>query len=434
MTTGPRIYNLFPLLAGTVQQWGEHVPRIAHMKFNWIYLNPFHYPGFSGSLYAIKDYYRPHNLLVNGEQNICKLIESFCQLAAEYDLSVIMDLVINHTSKDSLLVTQNPQWFRREADGSLYSPRAIDPADSRKITVWGDLAELDYQTFSTRESLISYFRNMISYFIDCGIRGFRCDAAYQIPADVWKQLIGFARSKNKDVIFLAETLGCRIEETQLLRSAGFDYIFNSAKWWDLKSAWLLDQYESFRHIAPSIAFPESHDTNRLVVDLLEQGITHKTLIERAYRLHYLRTAMFSTGVMIPMGYEFGFSRKLHVITTRQKDWEFPRFDLSSWITAVNQLKSVTRVLNIEGPQYLVHTRNPAVIGLVRRLNNNESSWIMTYINSDLLQSHEIEIQREGIDTDMNAYREVTPERTSITLHTGDTLTLTPGEARVFVNL
>ncbi len=55
---GLRIYNLFPTLAGTIRQWAEHLPRIAAMGFNAVYVNPFHYPGFSGSLYAVKDYYR----------------------------------------------------------------------------------------------------------------------------------------------------------------------------------------------------------------------------------------------------------------------------------------------------------------------------------------------------------------------------------------
>ena len=58
MSEGLRIYNLFPTLAGTTRLWTAHLPRIAAMKFNAVYLNPFHYPGFSGSLYAVKDYYR----------------------------------------------------------------------------------------------------------------------------------------------------------------------------------------------------------------------------------------------------------------------------------------------------------------------------------------------------------------------------------------
>src|SRR3981081_1356853 len=58
MREGLRIYNLFPTLAGPIAGWTAQLPRIAAMAFNAVYVNPFHYPGFSGSLYAVKDYYR----------------------------------------------------------------------------------------------------------------------------------------------------------------------------------------------------------------------------------------------------------------------------------------------------------------------------------------------------------------------------------------
>ena len=55
---GPRIYNLFPLLAGPVSAWSAELPRIAALGFDWVYLNPFHETGGSHSLYAIKDFTR----------------------------------------------------------------------------------------------------------------------------------------------------------------------------------------------------------------------------------------------------------------------------------------------------------------------------------------------------------------------------------------
>ena len=64
---GPRIYNLFPLLAGSIPHWRNHLPRIAALGFDWVYVNPFHYPGFSGSLYAVKDYYRLNPIFRNGK-------------------------------------------------------------------------------------------------------------------------------------------------------------------------------------------------------------------------------------------------------------------------------------------------------------------------------------------------------------------------------
>ena len=52
---GPRIYNLFPLLVGTVSAWRAELPRIAGLGFDWVNLNPFHETGGSKSLYAVKD-------------------------------------------------------------------------------------------------------------------------------------------------------------------------------------------------------------------------------------------------------------------------------------------------------------------------------------------------------------------------------------------
>src|SRR5271167_1864377 len=102
---GLRIYNLFPTLAGTIRQWHEHLPRIAAMGFNAVYLNPFHYPGFSGSLYAVKDYYRLNPRFRGNEPaDDDALLEGFTRAARTNGLRVIMDLVVNHTSRDSELV------------------------------------------------------------------------------------------------------------------------------------------------------------------------------------------------------------------------------------------------------------------------------------------------------------------------------------------
>ena len=151
--SGPRIYNLFPLLAGPVPAWADHLGRIAGMSFDWIYVNPFHYPGFSGSLYAVKDYHRLHPLLQDGGEPD-QLLAGFAKAAGKRGVQVMMDLVINHTAKDALLVEQHPEWYKRDVDGELRSPRAVDPVDPRKFTVWGDLAELDYDNPSHRPAQI----------------------------------------------------------------------------------------------------------------------------------------------------------------------------------------------------------------------------------------------------------------------------------------
>src|SRR5437867_263504 len=108
----PIIYNLFPLLAGSLSHWEPHLLRAAEQAFNWIYLNPLSYAGFSGSLYAVKEHERPNPLLLDddGDDSLARLRPTLGRMR-ELGLRPIVDLVINHTAKDSPLVLQHPGWY-----------------------------------------------------------------------------------------------------------------------------------------------------------------------------------------------------------------------------------------------------------------------------------------------------------------------------------
>jgi starch synthase (maltosyl-transferring) len=429
LAEGARIYNLFPLLAGSITEWERHLDRIKGMGFNWIFLNPISMPGFSGSLYAVKDYYTL-NPLVQGDAtgSADKLVQTFVAAAADRGISVMMDLVVNHTGKDALLTTEHPDWFEREHDGSLRSPFCVDPADTRKRTGWADLAEIDYRDRPQRAEIVKYFAELIRHFVRLGVRGFRCDAAYKVPKPVWRELIAAGRRENAKVIFIAENLGGLMEQVEELRSAGFDYLFNSAKWWDFRAPWLLEQYEKFRTIAPSIAFPESHDTDRLAADLGRESVSEPGALELRYRHAYLFSAVFSTGVMIPIGFEYGFKRRLHVVNTRVGDWETPIFDLTRFIAEVNKMKADVPVLNEEGPQRVVFFPDARLVGLVRRAMRGPG-WCLSVINTD--QRGAVTGRLDGLDGDLQGGREVTPGWQGVPLHHGMEITLDPGDIRVF---
>ena len=364
---GPRIYNLFPTLAGSIAAWKRHLPRIAEMGFDWVFVNPFHYPGFSGSLYAVKDYYRL-NPLVRGSSRRSddELLSDFVAAAEHRGLGVMMDLVINHTSKDCTLIEEHPAWYRRAANGEPVSPSAADPEGRGEATVWGDLAELDYAPRLERAPMIEYWQALVRHYAGLGFRGFRCDAAYKVPADVWRAIAAEAKAVNPRVTFAAETLGCRPDEVLALADCGFDYLFNSVKWWDFLSPWLFEQDALYARVAPSIGFPESHDTDRLIADLRRDGIDEAGDIEAIYRQRYLFAAVFSSGIMMPVGYEYGFDRKLDVVATRPDDWQEPRFDLSAFIADVNGMKAGTPALNGDARQTPIRFQDGADgVGVLR---------------------------------------------------------------------
>ena len=361
MQTAPRIYNLFPLLVGEVEAWQGHLPRIAAMGFDWVYLNPFHSPGFSGSLYAVKDYYEINPLFRGGSPApAAEILRGFTRAAADHGLKCMMDLVINHTAKDSVLVADHPQWFARDDRGDLVSPSAIDADQPGGMVRWGDLALLRFTDARLHAPIAAFFAEVALHHLRLGFAGFRCDAAYQVPPAVWRSLITPVKQQHPDAVFAAETLGGTPEQTVSLAGTGFDFLFSSAKWWDLQADWFFRQYDQCRRLAPSIAFPESHDTERLAA---AAGLA--TEAEARARRKVLLALFAAAGWMMPIGFEFGFRRRLDVVTSRPADWEEPWFDLSGWIAGLNGLKAAIPALVEEGRMERLSAPDDSVVMLVR---------------------------------------------------------------------
>jgi starch synthase (maltosyl-transferring) len=359
---GPRIYNLFPLLAGKISAWRAELPRIAAMNFDWVYVNPFHETGGSRSLYAIRDPFRlDPRFRDDAAGSDDDQIRAFAEDAASHGLKVMADLVINHTANDARLVQERPDVYDRDETGGIRSPFAVDPDDPSIVTVWGDLAELSYREPSAKDFLLQYWDGYVARLQALGIRGFRCDAAYKVPAEVWRHLIGRAKGRDRGCLFAAETLGCTFDETKATAGAGFDYLFNSFAWWDLKASWALETYEALRTVAPSIAFPENHDMARLAAGFGDDAAQVAAHLKARYAL----AAFFSSGVLMPIGYEWGYRRALHVVETTPEQHEETGIDISEFVGAVNALRAELPAANAEGAQWRLSAPDAPYLALLR---------------------------------------------------------------------
>ncbi len=381
---GPRIYNLFPLLAGPFPGWRPHLERAAAMGFTWIFINPFHLSGFSGSLYSVKDHYAIDPRLVAPGIPPAEQLGGMLQDARRLGLRVMMDLVVNHTAFDSPLVQEHPDWYRRDGDGEVVHPGAMD---GEERVVWRDLAEVDNAGSPDREALWTYWRKLALHYAGIGFQGIRCDAAYQVPHDLWQDLIGAVKRDGPEVLFVAETLGCTPEQTVATARAGFDFIFNSSKWWNFRDAWCLDQYAATRKVVPSISFPESHDTPRLAEEV---GGDRAAALQR-----YVFAAAFSTGVMIPMGVEYGFRKPVHVVETTPQDWEPASWDLTKSIAAVNRTKAALRALNEEGPIEVMRLEGPQLFGFWKETQDGREG-VLVLLNLDRKESARCPVPRERL--------------------------------------
>ena len=112
--------------------------------------------GTLGSPYAVRDYYG-----INPEFGTLQDFKRLLAAAKREGMRLIIDLVANHTSWDSKLITDHPDWFRKDDRGNIVSPNPD----------WTDVAALDYTKPALRRSMIEMMRWWVK---DVGIDGFRC--------------------------------------------------------------------------------------------------------------------------------------------------------------------------------------------------------------------------------------------------------------------
>jgi starch synthase (maltosyl-transferring) len=382
------IYNIFPLLAGKMDQWIIWAKKAKEMGFTWIYINPIQTPGFSGSIYSIKDYYAVNPLFINdevygAEKTGYEEMEQVLREISFLGLRVVTDLVINHTAIDCPLALEHPSWYKKDEDGNLEHPSAIDPADSRNVTVWGDLYEIDNEKSEDKEALWKYWEALVETQVLMGVRGFRCDAAYKVPSELWKRLILKAEKiAGEKIPFLAETLGCRLEEIESLKGAGFSFLYNSSKYWNFDSPWVVEQHKMFKAIAPSIAFAESHDTPRLFSET--NGAVNVMKQRYAFGL------AFSKGFQVTMGFEYGWKTPCDVVKSRVGDQEESSIDLTKFIKNINELSTTLGIFNEEGVIKPLTEYDREVL-IIEKSSQEENKSLYVLINKNWNNSNNIEL-------------------------------------------
>jgi len=262
------------------------------------------------------------------------------------------------------------------------------------------------------------------HLLSLGFEGFRCDAAYQVPNHFWQRLIRDIQARHPGTRFVAETLGCTLDQTRETARAGFDYVFNSSKWWDFHGCWLIEQYNLVRETAPSISFPESHDTPRLAEEL------HGNI--NALKQRYLFSALFSAGVMMPMGFEYGLRKSLHVIHTTPADWQLNGLDLSPFVAKVNAIKRRYAVFREESPTNILPGNNPNVL-LLWKASTKERDEALLILNKDPWNHQDFSTEHFRNYVQAGApLKDVSPEYPLEYLHEPFHYSLRPGQGIVLV--
>ena len=188
------IYEVFPrnhTEEGTLRALAEDLERIKSLGVDFVWLMPI-YPigeegrkGSLGSPYAIRDY-----RAINPELGTLEDFKEFVEKAHKLGLKVMIDIVYNHTSRDSKLLEEHPEWFY-----------TVDGKPSRKVPDWSDVYDLDYSNKELWKYQIETLKFWARY-----VDGFRCDVAPLVPLEFWETAKKEVAEVNPNLIWLAETV------------------------------------------------------------------------------------------------------------------------------------------------------------------------------------------------------------------------------------
>lgn len=246
-------YELFPRSwssgegHGTLMDLEKHIPEIAAMGFDVLYLTPIHpigvtsrkgrnnavkaEPDSPGSPWAIGSaeggHYSIHPEL-GGEDDLKSIIST----AETYGMELALDMAFQ-CSPDHPYVKEHPEWFRWRPDGTIQY--AENPPKK-----YEDIVPFDFECLDWR-MLWEELKKVVLFWIDKGIRIFRVDNPHTKPFAFWEWLISSVREEYPDVIFLSEAF-TRPKVMKRLAKSGFSQSYTYFTWRNTKRE-LMDYLE-----------------------------------------------------------------------------------------------------------------------------------------------------------------------------------------------
>ncbi len=415
-----RIYNLFPNALGSMTDWKERLKKIKYMNFDHIYINPFFQTGYSRNLYAPKNFYEISEKICddNSPESAENQLRDFVNEAHRLGIGVIFEMICSHTSIDSDLVLEHPEWYQSE-NGQFKNYTISTSTDWAECV---DVLRIDNNTenMSTREEIWSYWEKLLLHYMDFDFDGVKIHCAFNLPEGLIDRLIKTGKQKRENFIFIGDNLGANLGEILDLGRVGFDYLFTSFKWWNFKDVWFLEQHYKLKNNVGLISFPENYDTER-IADKYDKN-------PNASMVLYSLAAYINKGVLVPVGYENGSSARLDDTRIYDFDIDEDTMHLEEYIREINRIKETYQIFNEETELFFLNCPNQNVL-LLKKSTENESALIVANLNFN----GEEKVSLENLDKllEGSSIKDISPFSLERTIPIAYEELLKPGDVKIF---
>ncbi|TLX62754.1 alpha-1,4-glucan--maltose-1-phosphate maltosyltransferase [Stutzerimonas nosocomialis] len=237
----PRSETDSPERHGTLRDVIKRLPAIRDMGFDVLYFPPIHPigrkhrkgpnnsleagPNDPGSPYAIGSEAGGHEA-VHPELGTVDDFRALVSAAADHGLEIALDFAIQ-CSQDHPWLEQHPGWFSWRPDGTIRY--AENPPKK-----YQDIVNVDFYAEDAMPDLWIALRDVVQGWVDLGVKVFRVDNPHTKPLPFWQWLIADIRSRDPDVMFLAEAF-TRPAMMARLGKVGFNQSYTYFTWRNTKA-------------------------------------------------------------------------------------------------------------------------------------------------------------------------------------------------------
>jgi cyclomaltodextrinase / maltogenic alpha-amylase / neopullulanase len=253
------IYEIYPRAfsqKGNLNAITARLDELKDLGVTILWLMPIHpigqekKKGTIGSPYAVRDYYG-----INPDYGTADDLKRLVREAHARGLKVIIDIVANHTSWDSVLM-KHPEFYKHDEKGNITYPHD-----------WYDIAALNYDN----QELRRYMTEMLKHWLrEFDLDGFRCDVAGEVPTDFWEHARRELEQIKPDIVMLAEAHKPELQVTAFdldyswpLHSTLTDVLQGRKPASDLRIEWEKENQE-WPKGALHMRFSDNHDERRAI--------------------------------------------------------------------------------------------------------------------------------------------------------------------------
>ena len=326
---------------GTFKKVEEQLERIKALGTDVIWLMPIHpigkdkRKGSLGSPYAISDY-----RAVNPEFGTLDDFKSLVNSIHKRGMKCIIDVVYNHTSPDSVLSREHPEWFYHKNDGSF----------GNRVGDWTDIIDLDY----SNKELWRYQIDTLKMWAEI-VDGFRCDVAPLIPIEFWEEARREVAEVRTDAIWLSESV--EPDFIVYMRSQGLTALSDSEIYRAFDISYEYDCYGAFRNYIygsgslkeyadavnrQEYTFPDNYVKLRFLENH-DQSRARFLIPDEAALKSWTAFMFFQKGMaLVYNGQECAAAHCPTLFDKDGVDWDDPEnIDLSGFISKLAQIKKDT---------------------------------------------------------------------------------------------